>query len=104
MTIGLGSYTIECLLIYIKSMNRGTNHWKQMSKGNYLFSSRDLPCKVKGQKYKLNVLHYIMNQHEKTLLFTFFKVQMESPTKGDWVSEVKAWICEYEIATSLKEV
>ena len=45
-----------------------------------------------------------MNQHEESLLFKFFKAQMESPTKGDWVSEVKAWIFEYEIATSLKEV
>ena len=29
---------------------------------------------------------------------------MNSPTKGDWVSEVKEWILEYEIATSLEEV
>ena len=45
-----------------------------------------------------------MNQHEESLLFIFFKVQMESPTKGDWVSEVNASICEYKIATSLKEI
>ena len=56
------------------------------------------------KKYKLNFLHYILNQHEDSLLFRFSKAYMESPTKGDLVSEVKAWICKYEIATSLKEV
>ena len=29
---------------------------------------------------------------------------MDSPTKGDWVSEVKKCILEYEIATSFEEV
>ena len=29
---------------------------------------------------------------------------MNSPTRGDWVSEIKKWINEYEIATTFEEV
>ena len=29
---------------------------------------------------------------------------MDNPSKGDWVSEMRAWICLYEIAESSEEV
>ena len=62
------------------------------------------PARFQIKKNKLNFLHYILNQHEQNLLFRFFQAHMDSPTKGDWVSEVKKWILEYEIATSFEEV
>ena len=34
----------------------------------------------------------------------FFKAQLENPSKGDWISEVKQWIVEYDIAKSIQEV
>ena len=56
------------------------------------------------KKYKLNFLHYILNQHEKSLLHRFFTAQLENPTKGDWVTEMKKYIIELEIASSFEEV
>ena len=29
---------------------------------------------------------------------------MENPSKGDWVSEIRDWICENKIADSFEEV
>ena len=62
------------------------------------------PARFVVKKYKLNFLHYILNQHEESLLFRFFIAQVESPSKGDWVSETKKWIIEYKIANTFEEV
>ena len=63
-----------------------------------------LPARFQIKKYKLNFLHYILNQKEDTLIHRFFLAQLDNPTKGDWVSEVKGWIIDYEIGTSFEEV
>ena len=62
------------------------------------------PARFVVKKYKLNFLHYILNQHEKSLLHRFFTAQLENPTKGDWVTEMKKSIIELEIASSFEEV
>ena len=62
------------------------------------------PARFVVKKYKLNFLHYILNQHEKSLLHRFFTAQLENPTKGDWVTEMKKYIIELEIASSFEEV
>ena len=62
------------------------------------------PARFQIKKYKLNFLHYILNQQMDSLMYTFFQAQLENPSKGDWVSEVKQWIVEYDIAKSIQEV
>ena len=65
---------------------------------------RICPARFVVKKYKLNFLHNILNQQEESLLFRFSKAQMDNPSKGDWVSEMRAWICLYEIAESSEDV
>ena len=62
------------------------------------------PARFAVKKYKLNFLYYILKQEENSLLSRFFKAQLENPTKGDWVSEMKKLIEELEIASSFEEV
>ena len=49
-------------------------------------------------------MHYILNQQEDSLLLRFFQAQLDIPIKGDWVSEAKTWIKDYEIENSFQEV
>ena len=94
---GLGTYTVECLIIYIKSMIRGTtlsscetyyniqeNEYRLIetyeekviiealktgSKCPRAIIYLDLgiyPARFQIKKYKLNFLHYILNQHEES--------------------------------------
>ena len=35
-------------------------------------------------------LHYILNQKQDSLIFNFFKAQLENPVKGDWSEQVKS--------------
>ena len=135
ITKGLGSHTFEGLIIYIKSMIRGTTlnaseTYYNIKESEYrLIEAYEekllvealktgskcprsimyldlgiLPARFQIKKYKLNFLHYILNQPEVSLLHRFFLAQMENPTKGDWVSEVQNWIFEYEIGISFEEV
>ena len=131
----LGSYTFECVLIYLKSMIRGTTlnasetYYNMKEKEYRMLESYEekllieslktgvkcpraivyldlglCPARFVVKKYKLNFLHHILNQQEESLMFRFFKAQMENPSKGDWVSEIRDWICDYEIAESFEEV
>ena len=38
---------------------------------------------------RINYLHYLSNLKENELLYKFFKAQVESPQKGDWIVTVK---------------
>ena len=62
------------------------------------------PARFVIKKYKLNFLHYILNQDDESLLKQFFKAQMDFPVKGDWVSEMKEMISDLDIAKSFEEV
>ena len=63
-----------------------------------------LPARIQIKKYKLNFLHFILNQKKDTLIHQFFLAQLYNPTKGEWDLKVKEWIIEYEIETSFEEV
>ena len=120
VTRGLGTYIFECLIIYLKSMIRGTTlnacetcynisekeyrllesyeerlfieALKTGSKCPRAIIYLDLgvcPARFIIKKYKLNLLHYILNQPEESLIKTFVKAQMSNPSKGDWLSEMK---------------
>ena len=45
-----------------------------------------VPARFEIQKLRLLYLKYILNQEENSMIFKFFKLQLENPTKGDWVS------------------
>ena len=62
------------------------------------------PARFIIKKYKLNFLHYILNQPEESLMKTFFEAQMNHPSKGDWVSEMKNLIIEWKVANTFEEV
>ena len=102
ITKGLGTYTLECVLIYMKSMIRGTTLnasetcYNMNEKEYRLLESYEerlllesiqtgskcprsilyldlgvCPARFVVKKYKLNFLHYILNQHEQSLLKRF---------------------------------
>ena len=48
-----------------------------------------IPGRFHIQKMVMNFLHYLLNQHEDSLLFKYFKTQCENPTKNDWVSNAR---------------
>ena len=37
----------------------------------------------------LNFLHYILNQNKDSLLFRFFEAQLNNPTRGEWINNVR---------------
>ena len=128
ITRGLGSYTLECTLIYLKSMIRGTCY-NMNEKEHRLIESYEerllieaiqtgskcprailylelglCPARFIINKYKLNFLHYILNQDNQSLLKLFFQAQMDFPVKVDRVSEMKEIISDLDIAKSFEEV
>ena len=75
-----------------------------MSKGDHNLDLGICPARFQIKQYKLNFLHYILNQEEESLLLKFFQAQLDNPTKRDWVSQVKVWTIEYDIGKSFQEV
>ena len=48
-----------------------------------------LPLRYIIKARRLNYLHYLVNLKDDELLAKFFKAQLNSPTKGDWINTVK---------------
>ena len=44
------------------------------------------PARFEIQKMRLLYLKYILHEEETSLLYKFFNLQLDMPTKGDWVS------------------
>ena len=49
-------------------------------------------------------LHYILNQKQDSLIFKFFKAQLENPVKGDWSEQVKSDISEIDLKLTMEEI
>ena len=49
-------------------------------------------------------LHYILNQKENSLIFKFFKAQLENPVKGDWCEMVNLDLREINLQLSMDEI
>ena len=49
-------------------------------------------------------LHYILNQKKDSLIFKFFKAQLENPAKGDWSEQVKSDISEIGLKLTIEEI
>ena len=49
-------------------------------------------------------LHYILQEHEESLLFSFLLAQMEDPKDGDWWLTVKNEMEELKLDVTLSEI
>ena len=49
-------------------------------------------------------LHYILNQKQDSLIFKFFKAQLENPVKGDWSEQLKSDISEIDLKLTMEEI
>ena len=48
-----------------------------------------LPARFQIRIMMLNFLHYILQQNQNSLIQKFFRAQCDSPTRNDWVSNIK---------------
>ena len=62
------------------------------------------PARFEVQKMRLMYLKYILEEREDSLLRRFFQLQLEEPTKGDWVSKCFTDLKELEIPETLEEI
>ena len=62
------------------------------------------PARFDIFKLQLFYLKYILNQEVKSMMFQFFKIQLENPTKGDWVSSVLDTLLQLDIHLTLEEI
>ena len=58
------------------------------------------PARFEVQKYRLLFLKSILDEDENSRVVKFFKLQLEQPCKGDWVSNCKRDLKELEISES----
>ena len=49
-------------------------------------------------------LKYILNQEENSMILKFFKLQLENPVRGDWVSTCMQNLQDLNICLSLEEI
>ena len=63
-----------------------------------------LPARFQIDIMMLNFLQYILHQGHDSLMFKFFKAQCESPTRGDWVLNVKKVIKNINLNITFEEI
>ena len=68
------------------------------------FESGIVPARYQVKRMKLVFYHYILQQKENSLLFTFLKAQKENPNRGDWYSEVQNILKEFDINLTETEI
>ena len=68
------------------------------------FAVGQVPARFEIQKMRLLYLKYILQQDDESLISKFFKLQLELPTKGDWVSTCMKDLKELKIFESLEEI
>ena len=57
-----------------------------------------VPARFQIQRQMLNLLHYILQQPQGSLLYRMFEVQRKYPTQGDWTSEVSKLIISHKLS------
>ena len=63
-----------------------------------------LPARFQIKIMMLNFLHYLLNQREDSLLSRFFEAQLNNPTKGDWINNIRKILKLLNIQISFKEI
>ena len=61
-----------------------------------------IPARFQVKRQVMNLLHYIVQQPESSLLFKVFKSLENYPVKNDWLSGARENLKEFEIQMSLK--
>ena len=56
-----------------------------------------LPFREKIRLRRLNFLHYILNEDDKSLIHKFFQAQLKKSNKKDWVSQIKKDLKDLEM-------
>ena len=56
-----------------------------------------MPISVTIKARRIKYLHYLINLEDKEMLYQFFIVQWNNPTKGDWTETVKVDMADLEI-------
>ena len=62
------------------------------------------PARFEIIKTRLLYLKYILNQNQDSMLSKFFKIQMKSPSKGDWVSMCLDNLKDLQIESSFEDI
>ena len=63
-----------------------------------------IPARVEIQKIRLMYLQYILHQSDESSLSQFFKLQFESPTRGDWASRIIQDLKDWEIFENFEAI
>ena len=63
-----------------------------------------LPLRYIMKSRRLNYLHYILNEDEKSLIHQFLRIQIENPTQKDWGSQVRKDMEELDIGTTMEDI
>ena len=62
------------------------------------------PARFEIQKMRMLYLKYILHEKQTSLLYKFFTLQLEQPTKGDWVSTCLSDLKELRISHTFDEI
>ena len=62
------------------------------------------PARFEIQKMRMLYLKYILHEKQTSLLYKFFTLQLEQPTKGDWVSTCMEDLKELRISQTFDEI
>ena len=62
------------------------------------------PARFEIQKMRLLYLKYILHENKESLLYKFFTLQLEMPSKGDWASKCLNDLQELRIKDTLDEI
>ena len=62
------------------------------------------PARFEIQKMRLLYLKYILHENKESLLYKFFTLQLEMPSKGDWTSTCLKDLQELRIKETLDEI
>ena len=62
------------------------------------------PARFEIQKMRLLYLKYILHDNKESLLYKFFTLQLEMPSKGDWTSTCLKDLQELRIKETLDEI
>jgi hypothetical protein len=68
------------------------------------FEAGQIPARIAIKRMKIVFFRYILTQKEDSILFKFLMAQKNEPRKGDWYSDVKKYLTEFEIQISEKYI
>ena len=63
-----------------------------------------LPARFQMQKMKLHYLKYLLEQRSDSLLFKFFKQQLNNSSKGDWIFSIRNILKENNFHHTFTEI